>query len=119
MKWQDILKYDDIPAMFEDLRREIVEFFPPRYIGNIRTPNSILRLIFLLTNYTGNPEYLEERTQALLKSLLNKISEALGQFSDDEGHDEAFEDSNTLFYTTAGGLIDKISEALTVREEYT
>jgi len=124
MKWQDILKFDDPMALFEDLRREIVEYFPPRYIGDGNQPNSILGIIFYLMDYLESPMYSEERTlgeywqmKAKLMRLLIKISKAQSQFSEDEGHDEAFEDGNTLFYNTVGGIIDAISEALQFREE--
>jgi hypothetical protein len=123
MKWQDILKFDDPTALLEDLRREIVEYFPPRYIGDANQPNSIIGDIFYLRDYLESPMYLEERTQgeywrikAKLMRLLIKISKAQSQFSEDEGHDEAFEDGNTLFYNTVGGIIDAISEALKFRE---
>lgn len=119
MKWKDILKYDDIPAMYEDLRREIVEYFPSRYIGDANQPNSIIGNIFLHIDYLSNPEYDEKNMQHMLRFLLNKIDEAQDQFSDDEGHDEAFVDGNTLFYATVSGIIDKISEAIKVREKYT
>tara|TARA_R110001592_G_scaffold19887_7_gene81228 strand:+ start:535 stop:894 length:360 start_codon:yes stop_codon:yes gene_type:complete len=119
MKWKDILKYDDIPAMFEDLRREIVEYFPPQYIGDVNTPPSIIGIIFVLIDYLESPMYNEPRTQGVLRTLLRKIDKAQDHFSDDEGHDEAFVDGNTLFYATVSGIIDKISEALKVREEYT
>ena len=119
MKWKDILKYDDIPAMFEDLRREIVEYFPPQYIGDVNTPQSIIGIIFVLIDYLESPMYNEPRTQGVLRALLRKIDKAQDHFSNDEGHDEAFVDGNTLFYSTVGGIIDKISEALKVREEYT
>lgn len=119
MMWQDILKYDDLPAMFEDLRREIVEYFPPRYIGDANQRNSIIGIIFVLIDYLESPMYSEPRTQGVLRTLMKRIGEKQDQFTEDEGHDEAFEDGNTLFYATVGGLIDKISEALAVREEYT
>lgn len=119
MKWQNILKFDDIPAMFEDLRREIVEYFPPRYIGDANKPQSIIGIILLLIDYMESPMYSESRTQGVLIALLKKIDKTQDQFTEDEGHDDAFVDSNTLFHMTVSGIIDKISEALTVREKYT
>ena len=119
MKWQDILKFDDIPAMFEDLRREIVEYFPPQYIGDANRPQSIIGIIFLLIDYLESPMYSEPRTQAVLRALLKKIDKEQDQFTEDEGHDRAFIDGNTLFYATVSGIIDNISEALKVREQYT
>ena len=117
MSWQDILKFDDPTALFEDLRREIVEYFPPRYIGDANTPQSIIGIIFLLIDYLESPMYSEPRAQGVLRALLKKIDKEQDQFTEDEGHDRAFIDGNTLFYATVGGLIDKISEALKFREE--
>ena len=119
MNWFDILKYDDIPAMYEDLRREIVEYFPPRYIGDANHPKSIIGIIFLHIDYLSNPEYDEKNMQHMLRFLLNKIDKTQNQFTEDEGHDEAFVDGNTLFFMTVSGIIDKISEAVKVREQYT
>jgi hypothetical protein len=117
MKWQDILKFDDPTALFEDLRREIVEYFPPRYIGDGNQPNSILGIIFYLMDYLESPMYSEKRTQGVLITLSKRISAKQEELMEDEGHDEAFEDGNTLFYDTVGGIIDAISEALKFREE--
>lgn len=117
MKWQDILKFDDPTALFEDLRREIVEYFPPRYIGDANQPNSIIGIIFHLMDYLESPMYSEERTQGVLITLSRRISAKQEELMEDEGHDEAFEDGNTLFYYTVSEIIDAISEALKFREE--
>tara|TARA_R110000787_G_scaffold61300_2_gene138965 strand:+ start:3998 stop:4357 length:360 start_codon:yes stop_codon:yes gene_type:complete len=115
MKWQDILKFDDPMALFEDLRREIVEYFPPEYIGNTNTPNSIIGVIPRLIDYLESPMYSTEIMLRALTVLLRKIGKAQEKLTEDENHDEAFEDGNTLFYNTVAGIIDAIREAIKFR----
>ena len=115
MKWQNILKFDDPMALFEDLRREIVEYFPPEYIGNTNTPNSIIGVIPILIDALESPMISTKIKLRGLTILLGKIGKAQEKLTEDENHDEAFEDGNTLFYNTVAGIIDAISEAIKFR----
>lgn len=115
MKWQDILKFDDIDAMLDDLKLEIGEYFQG-YEELINGTGNVLQQIDLIMGYIDLDEQSINVIRGSLSAVLVKLSTAMERMGDAQGLEVDFNMRDTTFYNIISQLVDNIYEALETRE---